>query len=365
MSIWQELFGESQKTAWTRLAAELGATFELGGFFGVRAVRAHLGGYHLVLDTFQVSSNNSSQTYTRLRAQFVNPSKLRFRVFRASYFSGLATALGRQDIEIGVAGFDDDFVIQGSDEAKVRALLSDAGLRGLIAAQPRISVRIEDDEGLFGPSYGEAADVLTFTESGVIRDVPRLRGLFSLFAALLQALQHGSQSLLGVPPADMPAVFLRALDTVAESLGGDAERVKDTIEARIPNPVGITESARCVVGLPSLPALTSSFTFQAPLPPGADAFTVDKRGALALGALKTGDEVIDDALAIRGSGANRPALLRSLRAMAAVAPSVRVYGAGVTVTAEAMTADRAPSLLGAALDLWVELTRARAGEGER
>lgn len=290
---------------------------------------------------------------------------MRFRIFRASYFSGLATAFGRQDIEIGVPGFDDDFIIQGSDEVRVRALLSDAALRVLLTAQPRISVRIDDDEGLFGPSYGPAVDVLTFTEGGVIRDVPRLRGLFSLFAALLQALQQGAQSLLGVPPAELPAAFLRALDTVAESLGGDAERVQDTVEARVPNPIGLTEDARCVVALPRLPALTSSFSFEAPLPAGAGRFTAEKRGALALGTVKTGDDVIDGALALRGSGVARPALMRPLRAMAATAPDVRVLETGMTVSAAELPADRAPVLLGAALDLWVELTRARAGEEAR
>lgn len=365
MSVWQALFGESQRAAWGRLAVELGTTFEAGGFFQTPAVKARLGGFDIVLDTYQVSSGNSSHTYTRLRAPFVNTRALRFKIYRASIFSGLAQALGAQDIDIGVAHFDRDFVIQGSDAEQVRQLLSDAALRALIAAQPRISVCIDDDEGLFGRSYGDAVDALTFTEAGVIRDVARLRGLFSLFAALLHALQQGAQSLLGVPPAELPAVFLRALDLVAESLGGDAERVQDTVEARIPNPVGITEGARCVVQLPTLPELSSPFWFEAPLPAGREAFTVEKRGALALGAVRTGDDVIDVAFAVRGTGANRPALLRPLRAMAASTPEVKVDGAALTVAAPELSADQAPALLGAALDLWVELTRARAGEADR
>lgn len=365
MSVWKTLFGESQREAWSRLAAELGTSFEAGGLFQTAAVKARWGGFDIVLDTYRVSTGNSSQTYTRLRAPFVNTSALRFKIYRASIFSGLVKALGAQDIEIGVADFDRDYVIQGSDAEQVRQLLSDAALRALIAAQPRISVRIEDDEGLFGKSYGGAVDALSFTEPGVIRDVARLRGLFSLFAALLHALQQGEQSFLGVPPAELPAVFLRALDLVAESLGGDAERVQDTVEARIPNPIGITEGARCVVRLPMLPALSSSFWFEAPLPAGSEEFTVKKRGALALGAINTGDDVIDGALAIRGTGANRPTLLRPLRAMAASAPDVRVDADQLTVTAPELPAGHAPALLGAALDLWVELTRARAGEGER
>lgn len=365
MSVWKQLFGESQREAWGRLAAELGSSFEPGGFLRTTAVRARLGGYDLVLDTYTVSSGNSSQVYTRLRAPFVNPSRFHFRIHRASIFTGLAKALGKQDLEIGVADFDRDFVIQGSDEGRVRALLADPGLRALLNAQPRVMVHIVDNEGLFGQSYGESVDILEFVESGIVKDVGRLRALFSLFAALLGALNLRPRSFLEVPPAELPAVFLHALDTVAESLGGDAERVRDSVEARIPDPLGLTGGARCVIGLPSLPALTSSFSFDAPLPTGSELFTAEKRGALALGTLKTGDELVDDKLAVRGNGAHRPALLRPLRAMAEAQPSIAVETEALRVSAPALAADRAPALLGAALDLWQELTRARAGEAER
>lgn len=362
MSVWKQLFGESQREAWGRLAAELGTTFEDPGLMKGSAVRARLGGYDLVLDNYTVSTGNSSQTYTRLRARFVNPRGFQFCLHRASVFTNLAKALGKQDLDIGVADFDRDFVIQGNDEARVRALLADPALRAMIAAQPRIKVQVVDNEGLFGASYGESVDILEFIEAGILKDVQRLKGLFSLFAVLLRALNADKASFLEVPPAELPAVFLAALDVVAESLGGDAERVQDSVEARLPNPLGLAGGARCVVQIPRLPSLASDFSFEGALPPGPEAFRADKRGALTLGALKTGDELIDDKLALRGAGFQRPALLRPLRAMAAVQPTVEVEGELLRVRAADLPADRAPALFGAALDLWAELTRVRAGE---
>lgn len=365
MSLWKQLFGESHKEAWTRLAAELGTTFEPAGFTRGSTVRARLGGWDLVLDTYTVSSGNSSQIYTRLRARFINPEHFQLRVHRASIFTNVAKALGKQDLDIGDETFDRDFVIQGNDEDRVRTVLADPALRAMFHAQPRIMVRIVDNEGLFGASYGESVDVLEFIEAGLIKDVERLKGLFALFAALLQALHSNAKGFLQVPPAELPAAFLAALDVVAESLGGDAERVQDTVEARIPNPLGLTGGARCVVALPTLPALTAAFSLEAPLPAGPDTFSVQERGALTFGAVKTGDPTIDERLAVRGTGANRPALLRALRAMAPMTPTVSVAEERLTVQAPALPADRAPALLGASLDLWQELTRVRAGEEDR
>ncbi len=365
MSVWHDLFGGSHREVWGRLAVELGSAFDPGGFLRPTTVRARLGGYDIALDTYTVSTGKSSQIYTRLRAPFVNPRGMRFRIHRASIFTGLAKALGKQDIDIGVPDFDRDFVIQGNDEGRVRALLSDAALRALFAAQPRVMVQIVDNDGIFGTSCGEGVDILEFVEAGLIKDLPRLRGLFAIFPALLRALNHDPQSFLEVPPAELDAVFLRALDTVAESLGGGAERVHATVEARIPDPLGLVGEARAVLHVPTLPELRSSFSFAAPLPSSEDTFTVGRRGLLARGTTKTGDEVVDGALGIHGAAGARPAFVRALRAMAETGPRVSAGVEELTVALRALPADRAPMLFGAALDLWQEVVRARAGQEDR
>ena len=61
-------------------------------------------------------------------------------------------------------------------------------MKQLIDAQPRISLEIKDDEGLFGARFPEGVDELVFLSIGVIKDVEQLKQLFELFARLLERL---------------------------------------------------------------------------------------------------------------------------------------------------------------------------------
>ena len=47
---------------------------------------------------------------------------------------------------------------------------------------------MKDDEGWFGAEFGEHVDELQFTCHGVIKDVQRLKLLFTLFAETLEQL---------------------------------------------------------------------------------------------------------------------------------------------------------------------------------
>jgi hypothetical protein len=110
-----------------------------------------------------------------------------------------------QDIEIGQSStFDDDFIIQGNDENKVRTLFANPEIRRLIAEQPQIRLELKDDEGLFRQRFPEGVDELVFHVHGVIKDVARLRQLFDLFAAVLDELCR-----LGSATPDDPGVALR------------------------------------------------------------------------------------------------------------------------------------------------------------
>src|SRR5688572_14101053 len=361
MGLWKDLFGESQQEAWTRLAQNIGGAWTPGTWTQPSTVRAQLGGFDIALDTFTVSTGKSSQTYTRLRAPFVNARGLRFAIHRASIFSGLAKALGQQDLEIGVPDFDRDFVIQGNDHERVKHVLSDPALRALLVAQPRVRVEIVDDEGIFGPKFGNGVDQLSFVEGGVIKDVPRLAGLFSLLAGLLHAFRDGAQHFLEVPSAQLPSSFQHMVDSVVESLGGHVARVHDDVEARMPDALGLGLEARVTLALPALPALSSSLRFDGALPAGAGAFTADKRGVVELGTVKTGDSHVDAAFAIRGDLALAQRLLRPLGALAATKPKIEVTSDHLLIVAESIGADFAAGALGASLDLWQEIMRTRIG----
>jgi hypothetical protein len=198
-----KLFGPSRDDVWRALAEEIGARFDKGSFWRGAKVVADVPPWQVVLDTYTVSSGDSSVTYTRMRAPYVNADGSRFTVYRKSIFTALGKMLGMQDVEVGYPRFDDDFVIQGNDERKLRQLFSNERLRALIEAQPSIRFTVKDDEGFFRQVFPAGVDKLEFTVTGIIRDIDRLKLLYDLFAETLHTLCH-----IGSAYEDDPGIVL-------------------------------------------------------------------------------------------------------------------------------------------------------------
>jgi hypothetical protein len=188
MSLLRSVFGPSQVEIWRQLSEQIGAKFVGGDFFHSGKVVAHVKDWTLTLDTYTISRGKSSATFTRMRAPFVNADGFRFTIYRKGFFSELGKKLGMQDLEVGVPDFDRDFIIKGSDEARLRALFMDAKMRDLIAAQPSIRLEVVDDEGWFGAQFPDGVDELRFHVPGVLKDLDQLKLLFDLFAAVLNRL---------------------------------------------------------------------------------------------------------------------------------------------------------------------------------
>jgi hypothetical protein len=181
-------FGPSKDEVWRQLCREIGAEFVAGGFWKVSKVQAQVGPWTITLDTYKVSSGKHSETYTRIRAPFVNPDGFRFTIYRKGFFSDLGKILGMQDIEVGDPEFDEAFIIKGNDEFKVCDLFADAELRALIQAQPKLHLEVKDDEGWFRVYFPDGVDELYFRTGGILKDVERLAGLYELFARTLDRL---------------------------------------------------------------------------------------------------------------------------------------------------------------------------------
>ncbi len=188
MRILRQVFGPSKEEMWSQLSRETGAEYQPGGFFKEGKVILTHREWQITLDTYTVSTGKSHVTYTRIRAPFVNPDGFRFNIYRKGIFSGIAKLLGTQDLEIGDAYFDDEFIIQSSSQDLVYRLLSNLEIRQLIQNQPDIHLEVKDDEGWFQNKFPEGVDELYFQTMGVIKDVGRLKALFDLFAAVLDQL---------------------------------------------------------------------------------------------------------------------------------------------------------------------------------
>ncbi len=184
------MFGPSRKEVWRKLSQELDARYVDGGFWRGDKVTVDHGNWTVTLDTYTVSTGKVTVVYTRMRAPFVNPGGFRFNIYRKSVFSGIAKFFGMQDLEIGDPPFDQDFIIQATDELRVRALLANTTLRDLIVRQKDIAFSVKDDEGWFGSSFPEGVDELYFSVTGIIKDLDRLKLLYDLFAETLDELHR-------------------------------------------------------------------------------------------------------------------------------------------------------------------------------
>lgn len=196
MGFLRELFGPSREEIWRQLCEQTGAQYVDGGFWKGDKVIARHGPWTITLDTYTESSggtdmtDDTTTTYTRMRAPYVNRDGFRFTIYRRGLFSGLGALFGLQDVEIGDPRFDDEFIIKGNDETRLRALFANPRLRTLLQAQRSVHFTVKDDEGWFGTDFPEGVDELYFTAVGVMKDVERLKSLYDLFAETLHQLCH-------------------------------------------------------------------------------------------------------------------------------------------------------------------------------
>ncbi|WOO42453.1 hypothetical protein [Rubellicoccus peritrichatus] len=189
MGILRSIFGPSKEEIWKQVAASIEGDYIDGGFWGKDELRYRSGEWEFLLDTYTVNSGNNTQTtYTRMRAPFINKDGLHFKIYRENFFSGIGKFFGMQDLVIGDDLFDNNFIIKGNYEDKVKLLLASQKLRDLIRQQPYISIEIKEDDGYFGTSFPSGVDMLYFTCYGVIKDVTLLHGLFEMFTCVLERL---------------------------------------------------------------------------------------------------------------------------------------------------------------------------------
>ena len=184
----KQWFGPSRAEIWRQISEKVGGQYSESGFFKGDKVEAAHKNWVITLDSYVLVAGKAHIPCTRMRAAFANPAGFRLTVYRKSIFSGVAKLFGMQDIEVGEDAFDRDFIVKGTDESRVRALLANPHLRELIAHQPEIYLCVKDDEGWFATRFPDGVDELYFSATGIIKDLERLKLLFDLFAELLDAL---------------------------------------------------------------------------------------------------------------------------------------------------------------------------------
>lgn len=193
------LFGKSRKEAWREVADEMGFQLVEGGFFKTDKIIGKLYDWTITLDTYTVSTGKTSTTYTRIRAPYRYKDDFRFKIYRKGLFSNLGKILGTQDVEVGMPSLDENFIIQGNDEEKMKNLFTHQSIQKIIEDQERIRLEVKDDDGFMGTKFPEDVKQLYFQDHGVIKDEKRLVALFFLFGEVLKKL-HELDSIENIDP---------------------------------------------------------------------------------------------------------------------------------------------------------------------
>jgi hypothetical protein len=190
------VLGPSRNEVWGQLSQQIGAKFEPGGFRRSGKVVATYAGLEITLDTYAVSSGRSSTTYTRLRAPYVSEDGFRFNVYTKTAFSSMGLFLeGAKDVVIDDPLFDQQFVITTSSETKIRQLLGEPHIRLALESERDVHFETHAVGDWHKPNRPGELDELYFQTRGVVEDLNRLKRLFWLFGAVLDALrQMGSAS---------------------------------------------------------------------------------------------------------------------------------------------------------------------------
>jgi len=179
-------FANHKRVIWPLLAEQLGGEFFKGNMVRSDRVEAYHENWVIVLDWY---ADGNSTSFTRIRAPYVNRDDFTFKITRENSDHRIKKFFGKQqDVEVGYPEFDRDFVIQGSDERKLRMMFANPKIRELISYQPKITLQIREEAPLFTkPQFPADVNELYFRVSGNLTNLEQLHDLFDLFA---EALDH-------------------------------------------------------------------------------------------------------------------------------------------------------------------------------
>jgi hypothetical protein len=198
----RELFGPSRDEIWHGLMKQLSTDTGgrlVPGLFGRGAgdkVQVTHGQWTVTLDfwmepidaAMRFHRHYQPPIFTRVRAPYVNLDGFRFALDPTNSFTGVAKWFGMQDIEVDDREFDDDFVVKGNDESKVRKLFSNQRVRDLLKRVPAVRLAVKDNDGLIGVGFPEGTDELCLTAPGYPDHIEPFKILYDLFAETLDEL---------------------------------------------------------------------------------------------------------------------------------------------------------------------------------
>lgn len=330
--MFKKLFGSERREIWNQVARELDAeVFEGGAFSNEHTLTLHVHDWQIVLDYHVVSSGNSSSEYTRMRAPFMNPKNLHFKLSKSNFMVDAANRLFRlQDIEVGYPYFDKRFIIKGNNEAAVKALFQNMNIRSSLMDIKAGGFRVLDKVAAFS-SLPQGVNVLEQQIYGVIKDPTMLKEMFSLFrTTLVELYEYNHQVVLEPGARPMLDAIKERLETNLSWCTPIVERRGQGLEAPISCRLDHDYRGRASVSAPLLPECEVDISIEVDIPPLPHTLTMRPLETMTDRALNLtddniGDVELDKALIIKGDARGFVELADDLKKLIARGHQFRVH----------------------------------------
>jgi hypothetical protein len=193
-----DLFALPSTAFWPELARQIGGAYTPGSLLQFGSLRLQHHQWTILLDIWKQGKSYN----TRMRARFLNRNGFWFTVYPQGAISTARKWLGIQDIVVGHASFDDEFIIQGNDKSNLKQLFDNQRLRFLLQSLGAVHFSIADqDHSYWGVPEGVHELCLTTREHP--GQMATFQQLFELFTETLDELRR-----LGTIAQDDPGVAI-------------------------------------------------------------------------------------------------------------------------------------------------------------
>ena len=177
-----------RREAFQAAASELDATFVEGKRSSGDQIHLEHGPWKVILDTYVVSTGQTTITYTRAQAQYVAKEDFTLRVTRRTIFTRIAEFFGFYGLLVGDKEFEGTYKVESSNAPRGRSFMMDRRVRELIMAQPSLRLDIRRLSWGKRRKKGDGVRTVTVQTTGVIKDPERLATYVRLVAATLDQL---------------------------------------------------------------------------------------------------------------------------------------------------------------------------------
>ena len=181
-----------RREAFQAAASELDATFVAGNWSSGDQVHLEHGPWTVILDTYVMSTGQTTVTYTRARALYVAKNDFTLRISRRNIFTRIAELFGFYGLLVGDEELERKhkikYKIKSSNEPRGRSLMTDRRLRELILVQPSLGLDIRRRSWAERRKMGDGVRAVTVQTTGVIKEPDRLANYVRLVAVTLDRL---------------------------------------------------------------------------------------------------------------------------------------------------------------------------------